>query len=53
MHRTLCVESLGVSYCWLMLVENINSYVCDVQKKYVAIILLRAYRAARNNCEYG
>ena len=44
-----------------MLVENINCYVCViVQKKYVPIILLTAYRAAglrvnmvRGNIEMG
>jgi hypothetical protein len=28
-HRTVPVECLGESYCWLMLVGNINCYVCD------------------------
>jgi len=29
-----------------MLVEKINCYVCDVQKKYVPFMLQTAYRAA-------
>jgi len=28
----------GESYCWLILVEYINCYVCDVQKKYITLI---------------
>ena len=30
----------------LMLAEYINCYVCDVQKKYIPLILVTAYRAA-------
>ena len=40
------VKCWGESYCWLILGENINIYVCVCQRKYVIFMLLRAYRVA-------
>ena len=46
MHRTVHLECWGVSYLWLMLVENINCYVCVCAEEICPLMLLRAYRAA-------
>ena len=46
MHWTVPVECLADCYWWLVLVGNINCFVCDCGKKNVALMLLRAYRAA-------